>query len=187
MKAVVRFLACAMLVTSALAQAQSEPASKPKTADAKPEGDAAKPSKPKAKHAKHADKEKTAPPLAASEPKPARSADKHADDKPDADAPPVVAVTKITPPPPTSTDGPKRACTLAEAEQPRGGRLEVLSDAFGSAPVVRIDGKPARMIERREDRVSVQVPADSNGGPITLLHDGRSSTCGNLTIIGKNR
>lgn len=183
MKAVVRFLACAMLVTSALAQAQSEPPAKPKAADAKPEGDAAKPSKPKAKHAKHAEKDKAAsPPTAAAEPKPAP-----ADNKPDSDEPPVVAVTKITPPEQAPSDGPKRACTLAEPEQPRGGRLEVLSDAFGSSPVVRIAGKPARMIERREDRVSVQVPADSNGGPITLLHDGRSSTCGNLTIIGKNR
>lgn len=180
MKAVVRFLACAMLVTSALAQAQSEPAAKPKPADAKADGDAAKPSKPKAKHAK---KEKAAsPPTAAAESKPAP-----AEQKPDADAPPVVAVTKITPPEQAPSDGPKRACTLAEPEQPRGGRLEVLSDAFGSSPVVRIAGKPARMIERREDRVSVQVPADSNGGPITLLHDGRNSTCGNLTIIGKNR
>jgi hypothetical protein len=164
-----------MLVTSALAQAQSEPAAKPKAAEGE-----AKPSKPKAKHAKHADKDKASPPTAAAEPKPAEH-------KPDADAPPVVAVTKITPPPQTSNDGPKRVCTLAEPEQPRGGRLEVLSESFGSAPVVRIAGKPARMIERREDRVSVQVPADSNGGPITLLHDGRSSTCGNLTIIGKNR
>lgn len=181
MKAVVRFLACAMLVTSALAQAQSEPPAKPKAADAKPEGDAAKPSKPKAKHAKHAEKDKAAsPPTAAAKPAPA-------DNKPDSDEPPVVAVTKITPPEQAPSDGPKRACTLAEPEQPRGGRLEVLSDAFGSSPVVRIAGKPARMIERREDRVSVQVPADSNGGPITLLHDGRSSTCGNLTIIGKNR
>lgn len=185
MKAVVRFLACAMLVTSALVQAQSEPAAKPKAADArsdaKPEGDAAKPSKPKAKHAKHAEKA-APPPTAAAEPKPAP-----AENKPDSDEPPVVAVTKITPPEQAPSDGPKRVCTLAEPEQPRGGRLEVLSDAFGSSPVVRIAGKPARMIERREDRVSVQVPADSNGGPITLLHDGRSSTCGNLTIIGKNR
>ena len=189
MKAVVRFLACAVLVTSALAQAQSEGAAKPKAADArsevKAEGDAANPSKPKAKHAKHAEKDKAAPPpTAAAEPKPTREPTAQ---KPDSNAPPVVAVTKITPPQQAPSGGPKRVCSLAEPEQPRGGRLEVLSDAFGSAPVVRIDGKPARMIERREDRVSVQVPADSNGGPITLLHDGRSSTCGNLTIIGKNR
>jgi hypothetical protein len=168
-----------MLATSALAQAQSEPASKSKAADAD-----AKPSQAKAKHAKHAehaDKKKAAPPpTAAAEPKPDQR-------KPDAEAPPVVAVSKVKPPPAAANGAPKRACTLAEPEQPRGGRLEVLSESFGSSPVVRIAGKPARMIERREDRVSVQVPADSNGGPITLLHDGRSSTCGNLTIIGKNR
>jgi hypothetical protein len=78
-------------------------------------------------------------------------------------------------------------CTLEDREQPRGGRLDVLGSEFGQAPVVRIAGRPARMIERRADRISVQVPADSDGGEITLLHDGKSDGCGKLIIIGKNR
>jgi hypothetical protein len=78
-------------------------------------------------------------------------------------------------------------CKLGEAEQPRGGRLDVLGDRFGSAPVVRIAGKPARILIRKQDRISVQVPADSDGGEITLLNDGKVASCGTLVIIGKNR
>jgi hypothetical protein len=78
-------------------------------------------------------------------------------------------------------------CKLGDAEQPRGGRLDVLGDRFGSAPVVRIAGKPARILIRKQDRISVQVPADSNGGEITLLNDGKVASCGTLVIIGKNR
>src|ERR1700753_3330194 len=111
MKAVGRFLACAMLVTSALAEAQSEPSSK-KSSDAKTEGDAAKPAQPKTKHAKKA--HAAPPPTAAAEPKPAPT-----ETKPDADAPPVVAVTKITPPQQGPSDGTKRACTLAESAHTR--------------------------------------------------------------------
>jgi hypothetical protein len=63
----------------------------------------------------------------------------------------------------------------------------VLGDRFGASPVVRIAGKPARMLIRKADRVSVQVPADSDGGEITLLNDGKVFPCGTLVIIGKNR
>jgi hypothetical protein len=82
---------------------------------------------------------------------------------------------------------PAPICSLEDPEQPRGGRLEVLSHVAGQTPVVRIAGKALRMIERREDRISVQVPADSDGGEVTLLHDGRDAACGKLIIIGKNR
>jgi hypothetical protein len=78
-------------------------------------------------------------------------------------------------------------CRLADNEQPRGGRLDVVGDRFGTAPVVRIAGKPARMLVRKQDRISVQVPADSNGGEITLLNDGKVFPCGTLVIIGKDR
>jgi hypothetical protein len=62
-----------------------------------------------------------------------------------------------------------------------------VAEHFGSVPVVRINGKPARMLERRETRVSVQIPADSDGGPISVLQDGHTLACGTLVIIGKNR
>lgn len=184
--------------TRAAAQAVSP---QPSAAANKPAAASDEPAKPKAKPAKKAQAPvapapataATGPaatavaPVKAAEPAPSKTAT--------ADKPVLAAAnTKpAAPPPPAATPAgaslppPKPACTLAEAEQPRGGRLEVLSDGFGSAPVVRIAGKPARMIERRPDRVSVQVPADSDGGTITLLHDGKTSSCGNLTIIGKNR
>lgn len=78
-------------------------------------------------------------------------------------------------------------CKLNEPEQPRGGRVDVLGDRFGTAPVVRIAGKPARILLRKQDRISVQIPADSNGGEITLLNEGKVESCGTLVIIGKNR
>jgi hypothetical protein len=99
---------------------------------------------------------------------------------------PTLRLTGDTPPPPTAASG-QTSCSLAEPEQPRGGRLDVLGERFGSAPVVRIAGKPARMLERRADRISVQIPADSDGGAITLQSDGKALTCGKLVIIGKNR
>jgi hypothetical protein len=81
--------------------------------------------------------------------------------------------------------GPK--CSLEDPEQPRGGRLDVLGTNFGTSPLVRVAGKPVRMIERREDRISVQVPADSDGGPVAVQAQGVVQPCGTLVIIGKNR
>ena len=77
-------------------------------------------------------------------------------------------------------------CKLDNAEVPRGGRLDVSGDKLGDAPLVRIAGRPARILERREGRISVQVAADSDGGAVTVLVDGKSIDCGTLTIIGKN-
>jgi hypothetical protein len=110
--------------------------------------------------------------------------------QPAAAAPSVATKPAPAAAPPPIAAAPKPAgptCSLEEPEQPRGGRLDVLGNDFGKAPVVRIAAKPARMIERRSDRISVQVPADSDGGPITVQSDGRSLACGNLVIIGKNR
>jgi len=101
----------------------------------------------------------------------------------DAATPPAAAAAPVKPAAPPS----KPPCSLTDPEQPRGGRLELVAEHFGSVPVVRISGKPARMLERRETRVSVQIPADSDGGPITVLQDGHSLECGTLVIIGKNR
>jgi hypothetical protein len=104
------------------------------------------------------------------------------------------AITDKKSPPPSAAGTAKQApvpvgptCSIEEPEQPRGGRLEVVGKDFGEAPVVRIAERPARMIERRSDRISVQVPPDSNGGAVTLQSAGHSTPCGNLTIIGKNR
>jgi hypothetical protein len=65
--------------------------------------------------------------------------------------------------------------------------LDVVGTGFGASPLVRVAGKPVRMIERREDRISVQVPADSNGGPVAVQAQGVVQACGTLIIIGKNR
>lgn len=103
-----------------------------------------------------------------------------------ADAAPRTTPTPLAPTKPAAPPT-KPACTLTDPEQPRGGRLELVAEHFGSVPVVRINGKPARILERRETRVSVQIPADSDGGPITVLQDSRTQACGTLVIIGKNR
>ncbi|HKU41771.1 MAG TPA: hypothetical protein VJR89_26620, partial [Polyangiales bacterium] len=79
------------------------------------------------------------------------------------------------------------SCKLEEPEQPRGGRLDVTGSGFGATPLVRVAGKPVRMIERREDRLSVQIPADSDGGPVAVQAGGQTKSCGTLVIIGKNR
>jgi hypothetical protein len=95
---------------------------------------------------------------------------------------------RVPPPKPQPVAAvPQTMCSLEEREQPRGGRLDVVGSGFGQAPVVRIAQRPARMLERRTDRVSVQVPADSDGGEVTLQTEGRSASCGALVIIGKNR
>jgi hypothetical protein len=87
--------------------------------------------------------------------------------------------------PPVPPSGPK--CSLVESEIPRGGRLDIAGENLGQAPVVRIAGKPARILERRDDRISVQVAADSEGGPVTVQTGGKTVECGTLVIIGKNR
>ena len=79
------------------------------------------------------------------------------------------------------------ACTLLTTEAPRGGRLEVEGKNFGRAPVVRIAGRAiTRILERTETKISVQIPADSDGGPVTVHAGAQQATCGTLTIIGKN-
>lgn len=101
--------------------------------------------------------------------------------------PPPAAAAKVTPVAPAAKPDPPPLCTLGEAEQPRGGKLDVLGEHFGSAPVVRIAGKPARILIRKQDRISVQIPADSDGGLITLQDEKKSGDCGTLVIIGKDR
>lgn len=99
--------------------------------------------------------------------------------------PAPVEAPKGAPKPAPEPAGP--SCKLAEPEVPRGGRLDVTGERFGQAPVVRIAGKPARILERRENRISVQVAADSNGGAVTVQADGKTAECGTLVIIGKDR
>jgi hypothetical protein len=88
---------------------------------------------------------------------------------------------KPAPPP-----APAMTCTLRTTEGPRGGRLEVEGSGFGQSPLIRIGGQVTRMIERTETRIAVQIPADSNGGPVTLRSGKREIACGTLTIIGKD-
>jgi hypothetical protein len=81
---------------------------------------------------------------------------------------------------------PSAACTLLTTEGPRGGRLEVEGHGFGKAPLVRIAGRVTRMIERTETRIAVQIPRDSDGGPVTVKVAELEIACGTLDIIGKN-
>jgi hypothetical protein len=77
-------------------------------------------------------------------------------------------------------------CALLTPEGPRGGRLEVEGQGFGKAPLVRIASRVTRMIERTETKIAVQIPRDSDGGPVTVKVGELEITCGTLTIIGKN-
>jgi hypothetical protein len=81
---------------------------------------------------------------------------------------------------------PALTCRLLTEEGPRGGRLEVEGQGFGKAPLVRIAGRITRMIERTETKIAVQIPIDSNGGPVSVKAGKLEAECGTLTIIGKN-
>lgn len=151
-------LAAGLIACASLATAQAE--DKPQPGAEQPKA----PAKAKAK------KPKKAPQPSAAEP-----------------TPPPAAAAKVTPVAPAPKPEPPPLCTLGEAEQPRGGKLDVLGEHFGSAPVVRIAGKPARILIRKQDRISVQIPADSDGGPITLQDEKKTGDCGTLVIIGKDR
>jgi hypothetical protein len=100
---------------------------------------------------------------------------------PPADAPPKQPVP--APVPPAAAAVP---CKLLTPEAPRGGRLEVEGDGFGKTPVVRIDGRVARTLERTTQRIAVQIAADSKGGKVTVAAGGKDLQCGMLTIIGIN-
>jgi hypothetical protein len=78
-------------------------------------------------------------------------------------------------------------CSLAAAQAPRGGKIDVKAQGFGSTPVVRIAGKVLRIIQREASLISAQVPEDSDGGKVTLTAYGVTVECGRLEIIGKNR
>jgi hypothetical protein len=81
---------------------------------------------------------------------------------------------------------PAMSCTLLTPEGPRGGRLEIEGHGVGQSPLVRIAGKVTRMLERTETKISVQIPADSNGGLVTLTSGKLEISCGTLTIVGKD-
>jgi len=106
----------------------------------------------------------------------------------------LLAMTGVTRPslakPPSEQPPPKpkasSSCALITTEGPRGGRLEVEGNGFGQSPLVRIGGKVCRMIERTDTRIAVQIPADSNGGPVTVKTGKAELSCGSLTIIGKD-
>lgn len=92
--------------------------------------------------------------------------------------------------PDAGTAKPKPApftCTLVTLEAPRGGQLDVRGDGFGATPVVRIGGKVTRILRRNDTEIRVQIPRDSNGGPVTVQSSGETVECGSLTIIGTNR
>lgn len=79
------------------------------------------------------------------------------------------------------------SCSLSAAQAPRGGKVDIKAQGFGSTPVVRIAGKVLRIIQREASLISAQVPEDSNGGAVTLTAYGVTAECGRLEIIGKNR
>jgi hypothetical protein len=81
---------------------------------------------------------------------------------------------------------PVLTCRLLTEEGPRGGRLEVEGENFGKSPLVRIAGRVTRMIERTETKIAVQIPRDSNGGPVSVKSGKLEAECGTLTIIGKD-
>lgn len=89
--------------------------------------------------------------------------------------------------PATASKAPTLTCKLLTLEAPRGGRLEVEGDGFGQSPLVRIGGRVTRMIDRTKTRLAVQIHADSNGGPVTVVANKQEVACGTLTIIGKDR
>jgi hypothetical protein len=116
---------------------------------------------------------------------------------PDGDGPTASAVartkTGIAAPPekkpeqePRTPSASTPTCRLLTPDVPRGGRLEVEGEHFGKAPLVRIAGRVTRMIERFENRIAVQVHADSDGGSVTLKAGSHEVECGTLSIIGKN-
>jgi IPT/TIG domain len=78
------------------------------------------------------------------------------------------------------------SCKLLTTEAPRGGRLEVEGSGFGKAPLVRIGGKVTRTIERTDNRIAVQIPANSDGGPVIVVVGKLQAACGTLTIIGRD-
>lgn len=99
----------------------------------------------------------------------------------------------IAEPPPKVPAAPQPApapaavrCKLLTAEAPRGGRLEVEGEQFGKTPVVRIGGRLARLLERSGARIAVQIPADSEGGLVTVDAHGQAADCGALVITGRN-
>lgn len=100
--------------------------------------------------------------------------------------PPAPPAGPAAPAPPAEPEEPALQCKLLTAEAPRGGRVEVEGGAFGKTPVVRVGGRVVRLLERSGARIAVQIPRDSDGGPVTVDARGQQADCGALIIVGKN-
>jgi hypothetical protein len=61
----------------------------------------------------------------------------------------------------------------------------VRGERFGQ--IVRIAERVTRILTRTADTISVQIPRDSDGGPVTVEARGVRTPCGWLTIVGKDR
>lgn len=85
-----------------------------------------------------------------------------------------------------SPEEPQPSCRLITEEAPRGGRVEVEAARVGRTPLLLIGGRVTRILLRKQDLISAQIPRDSDGGMVTVKVDGRQVPCGTLTIIGKN-
>ena len=77
-------------------------------------------------------------------------------------------------------------CKLLTAEAPRGGELRVSGKGFGESPLVRINGKVARILSHNRAGIRVQVHKDSDGGLVTVHAAGKQAKCGTLEIMGRN-
>jgi hypothetical protein len=100
---------------------------------------------------------------------------------------PATDAPKITPRlalPANAVQAQPKDCNLLVKEAPRGGQLEVQGQKFGASPVVRVGNQVTRILRREQDKISVQIPRNSNGGPVTVLVAGKKQECGSLTIIG---
>ena len=78
------------------------------------------------------------------------------------------------------------SCRLLTEEAPRGGRLEVQTERVGRTPLVLVNGEVVRILMRKNDLISAQIPRDSDGGMVTIKVDGEQLPCGTLSIVGKN-
>ena len=66
------------------------------------------------------------------------------------------------------------------------GELEVTGKQFGKSPLVKIAGKVARLIDRYDETIAVQIPKNSAGGEVTVHAGGKQVVCGKLRILGND-
>ena len=76
-------------------------------------------------------------------------------------------------------------CCVDIARASMGGIVSVQGVGWGANATVMIGGRPVEIVRRSAGNMSVRVPGNAGGGGVEIQDNGRTISCGNLSISSR--